>query len=144
MAISNNKRELEKKKAQKKREKERRKDERRKNGPDSFDDMIAYVDENGNLCDTPPTATNTEVNADTIEISTPKQADIPKEQPSGIVDFFDSTKGFGFIRPKDSDEKYFFHISNAPQDIQKGDKVSFILEKNQRGLQAVDIIHATK
>jgi cold shock CspA family protein len=144
MAISNNKRELEKKKAQKKKDKERRKDERRKNGPDSFDDMIAYVDENGNLCDTPPTEMIEEIDAETIEVSTPKQDHVAKEKPSGIVDYFEPSKGFGFIRASDSDDKYFFHISNAPQDIKKGDKVCFELEKNQRGLQAVEILHAGK
>ena len=43
------KRENEKKKQAKRLEKQKRKEERQATGTSSFDDMIAYVDENGNL-----------------------------------------------------------------------------------------------
>ena len=50
-----NKKELEKKKQSKKQEKLKRKENRKTNsGTKSFDDMIAYVDEHGNITDTPP------------------------------------------------------------------------------------------
>ena len=56
MAISFSKRELEKKKQGKKLEKQQRKEERKANrGGSSLDDMIAYVDANGMITDTPPT-----------------------------------------------------------------------------------------
>ncbi|MFA5651235.1 MAG: cold shock domain-containing protein, partial [Proteiniphilum sp.] len=56
MAKSNsfNKREIEKKKAQKRKEKQQRREERKESGVDSFEDMIAYVDEFGVITDTPP------------------------------------------------------------------------------------------
>ena len=54
MAISFNKKELEKKRKQKRKEKQQRKEERKASGSKSFDDMIAYVDENGIVIDTPP------------------------------------------------------------------------------------------
>lgn len=54
MAVSFNKRELQKKKEQKKQEKLKRKEERKASASGSFDDMIAYVDENGMITDTPP------------------------------------------------------------------------------------------
>lgn len=54
MPISFNKREVEKKKRSKKLEKQKRKEERKSSGTRSFDDMIAYVDENGMITDTPP------------------------------------------------------------------------------------------
>ncbi len=137
MAISNNKREFEKKKVQKKKDKQRRKEERKKNGTSSFEDMIAYVDENGNLCDTPPeTDTRQEVDADSIEVSVPKREDEPIERPEGRVDFYNDEKGFGFIRSDNAAEKYFFHISNAPPDINIGDRVSFDVEKGNKGLNA--------
>jgi hypothetical protein len=50
-SISSNKRELEKKKQSKRLEKQKRKEERKANGTSSFEDMIAYVDENGMLTD---------------------------------------------------------------------------------------------
>ena len=48
------KRENEKKKQAKRLEKQKRKEERQATGTSSFDDMIAYVDENGNFTDVPP------------------------------------------------------------------------------------------
>lgn len=55
MAVSYNKRELEKKKQSKKLEKQQRKEDRKANkGGSSLDDMIAYVDANGMITDTPP------------------------------------------------------------------------------------------
>ena len=53
MTYSYNKRQLEKKKAKKKQDKQQRKEDRRNNTPSSLQEMIAYVDENGNLVDTP-------------------------------------------------------------------------------------------
>ena len=142
MAISNNKREVEKKKVQKKKDKLRRKEERQKNGPNSFDDMIAYVDENGNLCDTPPSLDNIEeVDADSIEVSVRKQEDTRDEPKEGYVDFFNADKGFGFIQQKDSNLQFFFHISNAPSDIKMGDRVTFDLERGEKGMNAVNILH---
>lgn len=55
MAISYNKREQEKKRQSKRLEKQRRKEDRKANaGSGSLEDMIAYVDENGVITDTPP------------------------------------------------------------------------------------------
>ena len=49
------KKEAEKKKAQKKKEKEQRKEERKANAKSgSLEDMMAYVDEYGNITSTPP------------------------------------------------------------------------------------------
>ncbi len=57
-ANSFHKKEIEKNKQQKKKEKQQRKEERKLQGTSSFEDMIAYVDENGMITDTPPTPNN--------------------------------------------------------------------------------------
>jgi hypothetical protein len=51
-----NKKENEKKRLKKKKDKEQKKEDRKSNvgKTKSFDDMIAYVDENGNITSTPP------------------------------------------------------------------------------------------
>ena len=56
MAETFSKKEKEKKKQQKKKEKEQRKNERKANAKSgqSLEDMMAYVDENGNISSTPP------------------------------------------------------------------------------------------
>ena len=97
-----NKREKEKKKLKKKKEKEARRLERKENSNKggSFEDMIAYVDANGNLTDTPPDSSEkVEVQAEDIEISVPKKEDREEEEvildTEGKVSFFDHSKGFG-------------------------------------------------
>lgn len=138
-----NKRENEKKKAAKRLEKQKRKDERKASGPggSSLDEMIAYVDENGNITDTPPEerAKKEEVNLEDIIISTPKKEDIEPEILKGRVEHFNSDKGYGFIKDLGSAEKYFFHISVAPQTIAEGNTVTFDLERGTRGMNAVNI-----
>ena len=139
--ISFTKRDLEKKKQEKRLAKQQKKEERRSNGTSSFEDMIAYVDENGMITSTPP-AENTpkeEIKLEEIVISTPKK---DKEEPvirRGRIEFFNESKGFGFIKDLSGVEKYFFHISSAPDTIAEGDKVTFEIERGTRGLAAVRI-----
>jgi Cold shock proteins len=140
MAISYNKRELEKKKEQKKQEKLKRKQERKAQGSQSFEDMIAYVDENGMISDTPPDPNRkTKVEAEGIEISTPKKEIVEPTPLSGRVEHYNPDKGYGFIKDIHSTEKYFFHISSAPVNIAEGMLVEFMLEKGTRGMNAVNI-----
>jgi cold shock CspA family protein len=142
-----NKKDLEKKKEQKRQEKLKRKEERKANGGSgSFEDMIAYVDENGMITSTPPDPQNKqEINIEDIAVSTPKKEDIVEETVlSGQVEHFNQEKGFGFIKRTGSIEKYFFHISNAPASIAKGNMVTFELERDLRGTSAVKISLANK
>ena len=65
------KKERQKNQEKKRREKAERKEERKATGgKKSFEDMLAYVDENGNITSTPPDPTKKreEVNADEIEL----------------------------------------------------------------------------
>lgn len=140
MANSFNKRELEKKKDQKRKEKLQRKEERKASGSKSFDDMIAYVDENGMITSTPPDPDKKqEVELETIMVSTPKKEETEESIPEGRVEYFNRDKGFGFIVNTSGTEKYFFHVSNAPANIAEGDKVTFELERGEKGMNAVKI-----
>lgn len=143
MAKSNsfNKREIEKSKQQKRKEKQQRKEDRKNNPVSSFEDMIAYVDENGVITDTPPEVTKSNIKAEDIEISVPKKEEV--EEPDffeGRVEFFDTAKGFGFIKDKASVNKYFFHNSNAEIGIKENDNVTFKLERGPRGMSAVEVL----
>ena len=144
MANSFNKRELEKKKEQKRKEKLQRKEERKAAGSKSFDEMIAYVDEFGVITDTPPDPDKKkiEVDLDTILVSTPKKEDVEEIELKGRVDFFNSDKGYGFIKNLSNTDKYFFHVSNAPVTITEGNMVTFELERGDRGMNAVKIVLA--
>ncbi|MDD2426345.1 MAG: cold shock domain-containing protein [Bacteroidales bacterium] len=137
------KRENEKKKQAKRLEKQKRKEERQAAGPSSMDEMIAWVDENGNLTSIPPEereVKRVEIKLEDIDISTPRQEYVEVEPLKGLVDHFNAEKGYGFIRDLAGGEKYFFHISSAPQEIAEGNAVTFELERGQRGMNAVRIM----
>lgn len=143
MAKSNsfNKREIEKNKQQKRKEKLQRKEERKNNPTNTFDDMIAYVDENGVITNTPPDPNaKQQIDIESISVSTPKREDIVEDTVlKGRVEYFNPSKGFGFIKHSGSIDKYFFHISSAPDSIMEGNRVTFELERGQKGMNAVRI-----
>ncbi len=57
----------------------------------------------------------------------------------GTVKFFNNTKGFGFIKPSDSDEDIFVHSSGLIDEIRDNDKVKFDVEEGKKGLNAVNV-----
>lgn len=147
MAKSNsfNKREVEKKKQEKRKEKQLKKEKRKNNPTDSFEDMIAYIDENGVISSTPPDLTNKQkIDVEDIAISTPKKEDIEDPVLKGRIEFFNKEKGYGFIKHTGSTDKYFFHVSSAPAAITEGNMVTFELERGQKGMNAVRITLADK
>lgn len=147
MAKSNsfNKREIEKNKQQKRKEKQQKREDRKNNPADSFEDMIAYVDENGVITSTPPDLTNKRtIKIENIAVSTPKKEDLEDPILNGRVEYFNPDKGYGFIKHTGSTDKYFFHVSSAPASITEGNMVTFELERGQKGMNAVRITLANK
>ena len=68
------KRENEKKKRARRLEKQKRREERQAGGPSSFEEMIAYVDENGRIADTlPEKGGREEIRPEDVPIATPKR-----------------------------------------------------------------------
>lgn len=57
----------------------------------------------------------------------------------GIVKFFNSTKGFGFIKEVETNNEYFVHVSGLTSDIKENDRVSFELQQGRKGLNAVNV-----
>ncbi|MBX2835450.1 MAG: cold-shock protein [Gammaproteobacteria bacterium] len=62
---------------------------------------------------------------------------------TGIVKWFDATKGFGFIAPDDGGKDVFVHHTSINGDgyktLDEGQKVSFDVEQGQKGLAAVNV-----
>lgn len=135
------KREKEKKKAKKKEEKMKRKEQRSEDTPDSFDDMIAYVDQFGNPTDTPPDPSEREeIDADDIIIGIPpKDENAEDDVKEGTVSFFDHSKGFGFIKVKGTGESLFTHINSHHDEITEGNRVSFDQAKGEKGPIAINV-----
>ena len=144
MAETWNKKEREKKKQQNKKEKEERKQERKeiaKQGK-SFDDMLAYLDENGNLSSKPPDPRKKVIiNVEDIEIGVPKQAPVNPEDliRKGIVTFFNDSKGYGFIKDEVSQQSVFVHINSLTEQIKEHNKVTFEIDMGPKGANAVNV-----
>ncbi|MBQ4819388.1 cold shock domain-containing protein [Aquimarina sp. MMG016] len=135
--------EKEKKKLKKREEKQKKKEARKANSKkgSGFDNMIAYVDENGHLTDTPPDPSKKKkVKAEHIEIGIPKREEIEVDPiRKGKVAFFNDSKGYGFINEQDTQEKFFVHVNGLMQEVVEGDKVTFELEKGLKGMNAVRV-----
>ena len=62
---------------------------------------------------------------------------------TGIVKFFNSTKGFGFIGRQNGEQDVFVHYSaiqsNGYQSLQEGDVVQFNIVTGPKGMQAQNI-----
>ncbi|WP_199343179.1 cold shock domain-containing protein [Dysgonomonas sp. GY75] len=145
MASTFNKKEIEKKKQQKRKEKQQKREDRKNNPADSFEDMIAYVDENGVITSTPPDLTNKrKIKIENIAVSTPRKEDMEDPILNGRVEYFNPDKGYGFIKHTGSTDKYFFHVSSAPAAITEGNMVTFELERGQKGMNSVRITLANK
>lgn len=137
------KREKEKKRQKKREEKKKKMEARKAEAKDNTDGIpFAYVDEFGNLTDTPPDPSEKEeIVAEDIILGIPKKEyseedDLPNK---GKVSYFDHSKGFGFITDMNTQEKYFCHVSGLNDEITEGDTVTFELEKGQKGMNAVRV-----
>ena len=144
MAETWNKKEREKKKQQNKKEKEERKQERRENSKPgkSLDDMLAYLDENGNLSSKPPDPRKKiTINVEDIEIGVRKQEPVNPEDliRKGIVTFFNDSKGYGFIKDLETQESVFVHINSLHEPIKEQNKVTFEVEMGPKGANAVNV-----
>lgn len=136
------KKERQKKKLQKKKEKQLRRDEKRREDPKakSFDDMIAYVDENGNISSTPPDPTKIkEIAAEDIDLDNSRQSAADDTPPTGKVSYFDPSKGYGFIINSMTGERLFVHINDSAGPLAEGDVVTYTPTRSPRGMQASSV-----
>lgn len=138
-----NKKEKEKKKLKQKRDKQQKMEERKANKRDgnSLEGMMAYLDENGNLSDTPPDQSRKKVfKQEDIQIGVPREErTYTNEFRTGTVSFFNKAKGFGFINELTTNERIFFHINEMLEPVDESDKVKFLVERGPRGLNAVQL-----
>jgi cold shock CspA family protein len=144
MAATWNKKEREKKKEQKKKDKAEKKQERKENSKDgnNLESMLAYLDENGNLSSKPPDPRKKiVVNVEDIEIGVPKQLPVNPEDliRTGIVTFFNDSKGYGFIKDMETQESVFVHINSLTEAIKENNKVTFEVEMGPKGANAVNV-----
>ncbi|MDB5192197.1 MAG: DNA-binding protein [Segetibacter sp.] len=140
-----NKKEKEKKRLQKRQEKQEKKEERQSNARDGNDleNMMAYLDENGNITSSPPDPNRKKrvINAEDIQIGVAKQEPMDEAEllRSGVVTMFNESKGYGFIKDSKSNESLFVHINSLSDRVREGDKVNFEVELTHKGKNAVGV-----
>jgi cold shock protein len=61
------------------------------------------------------------------------------DKNQGTVKFFNSEKGFGFIKHDDSNKETFVHASGLIDQVAEGDKVEFDLQEGKKGMNAVNV-----
>lgn len=137
------KKEKENKRLKQRQEKQEKMEERKANAKSgkSLDEMMAYIDENGNISAVPPDPKKMKAfKAEDMQISVPKYEPSEEDQiRTGVIAFFNEAKGFGFINDAKTGERFFVHVSQLLDRVAENDKVSFEVEAGDRGLSAVQI-----
>jgi len=107
----------------------------------SLEDMMAYIDEHGNITSTPPDPSRKlKVNSEDIQIGIAKRQDLPHDTVrNGVVSFFNEAKGYGFIRDLQTEESIFVHINALTGPLKENNLVTFETEQGQKGLSAINV-----
>jgi cold shock CspA family protein len=137
------KKEKEKKRLKQRQDKQEKMLNRKANAKEgkSLEDMMAYLDENGNLSSTPPDPNKKKTfRSEDMQISVPKYEPSEEESiRSGVVTFFNEAKGFGFINDGRTGERIFVHVNQLLERVGENDKVTFEVESGDRGLSAFNV-----
>ncbi len=135
------KKEKEKKRLKKRQDKALKKEERKENATGGgLENMMAYLDENGNIVDSPPEMSNRiEIDAEDIVLGVPSREYEEEAAPEGKVAFYNDSKGYGFIKDMRSQESYFFHVNGLIDEVRENDKVTYELERGPKGMNAVRV-----
>ena len=137
------KKEVRSRNEKKRKEKEQKRAKKKSEGKKtSFDDMIAYVNEFGVITSTPPDpGKRTEVDAAGIELTVSRNS--PESAPDyirkGVVTFFNSSKGFGFIRDLLTGERIFVHAKSLLEPVSENQEVQFEIVKGPKGPSALKV-----
>ena len=136
-----NKKDKEKKRLKQKQEKMEKMQERKANAKKgkSLDEMMAYIDENGNISSTPPDPKKKKIfNHEDMNTGVPVRVEEDTER-QGVVDFFNEAKGFGFIKDAVTKQSVFVHANQLSEPIKESDRVSFQTERGPKGMNAVQV-----
>lgn len=137
-----NKKEKEKKRLKQRQDKQQKMEERKSSAKKgkTLEEMMAYIDEDGNISATPPDPRKKKVfNQEDIQITVPKHEAVSEVIRTGVVNFFNESKGFGFIDDSRTGEGIFVHVNNLLEPVKERDKVQFEVEMGARGPGAINV-----
>ncbi len=138
------KKEVRAKKEKKRKEKAQKKEDRKRQSRDgnNLNDMIAYVDEFGNITSTPPDISQKkDVKVEDIVIGVPRRAESDEDIAGhrGVVTFFDESRGFGFIKESNTRQDIFVHVNSLTEPVKENTKVTFDIIKGVKGPNAINV-----
>jgi CspA family cold shock protein len=58
---------------------------------------------------------------------------------TGLVKFFNETKGYGFIIDDKTSEQIFVHATGLKEDVKEGDEVEYKLIEGKKGINAIEV-----
>lgn len=58
---------------------------------------------------------------------------------TGVVKFFNESKGFGFITDNQTGKEVFVHVTGLKESIKEGDEVTFEVADGRKGPSAVQV-----
>ncbi len=58
---------------------------------------------------------------------------------TGIIKFFNESKGYGFIKEDLTDKEIFVHVTGITEPVRKDDKVVYDTVEGKKGLNAINV-----
>ena len=58
---------------------------------------------------------------------------------TGVIKWYNSTKGYGFVKESNSETEYFVHASGLNEEVNENDRVEFEVVEGNKGLKAVNV-----
>lgn len=112
----------------------------------SFENVIAYADENGMMTSTPPTEDieKEEINPNRIAMATPKREEKEPTILRGQAEFPSESRGFDSIEDLSGVEKHSFHVNNVIDNIAGNNIITFDPECGVKGMNVVSISPGSK
>jgi cold shock CspA family protein len=137
------KKEVRSKNEKKRKDKEQKRAKKKSEGKvNSFNDMIAYVDQYGKITSTPPDPDKiVEIVAENIElkITRNKPNETQGNLHKGVVTKYNSSRGFGFIRDLETNNSFFVHANSLEEDITENNIVIFEIGSGSKGPVALKV-----
>jgi CspA family cold shock protein len=64
---------------------------------------------------------------------------VENQKFQGTVKFFNTEKGFGFIKPQSGSEDIFVHVSGLIDEVKENDQVEYEEQQGRKGINAINV-----